>query len=125
MQGIERIKQLAKDIKNKPLLKVIEYLISREDMNEKYLNEEKTLKQMVDFIRSEAKKQAENGVAMIEDEVVYSWAIHYFDESNADLNLSSSNNIVQSIKLEEKKQQKNVKSRTIESEGQLQLDLFG
>lgn len=92
MEGIERIRQLAKDIKDKPLLKIINYLISRDDMNDKYLNEEKSLKQMVEFIRENAEKQAKNGMAMIEDEVVYGWAIHYFDETNENLNLSKSNN---------------------------------
>ena len=67
MNGIERIKQLAAEVTNKPLLKVVNYLVSREDMNDKYLNEEKSLKQMVAFIRSEAKKQAEDGCAYIDD----------------------------------------------------------
>lgn len=85
MEGIERIKVLASEIKDKPLLKIIEYLLTRTDMNDKYLNEEKSLKQMVEFIKNNAKKQAQNGIAMIEDETVYSWAIHYFDETNKDL----------------------------------------
>ena len=57
-------------------------------MNDKYLNEEKSLKQMIDFIKSKAKKQAKNGIAMIDDEVVYGWAIHYFDETNEALGLN-------------------------------------
>lgn len=89
MKGIERIKILASEIKDKPLLKIIEYLLTREDMNEKYLNEEKSLKQMVEFIKNNAKKQAQNGIAMIEDETVYSWAIHYFDETNEKLGIDS------------------------------------
>lgn len=89
MDGIERIKALAADIKNKPLLKVVDYLLSRTDMNDKYLNEEKSLKQMVTFIRDNAKKQAQDGVAMIEDSTVYNWAIHYWDESNEDLKIKT------------------------------------
>ena len=84
MEGIERIKALASEIKDPALLKVVEYLLSREDMNDKYLNESKSLKSMVDFIKGQAKKQAKNGMAMIEDEVVYGWAIHYWDENNRD-----------------------------------------
>lgn len=87
MNGIERIRVLSSEIKDKALLKIIEYLLSREDMNEKYLNEDKSLKQMVDFIKSLAQKEAKNGMAMIEDEVVYGWAIHYWDESNESLKL--------------------------------------
>lgn len=89
MKGIERIKILASEIKDKPLLKIIEYLLTREDMNEKYLNEEKSLKQMVEFIKNSAKKQSTNGVAMVEDEVVFGWAIHYFDETNEQLDMDS------------------------------------
>lgn len=88
MEGLERIRVLASEITHKTTLKVVEYLLSREDMNDKYLNEEKSLKQMIDFIRSEAKKQAQDGMAMIEDTTVYGWAIHYFDESNEDLGLT-------------------------------------
>lgn len=88
MEGLERIKVLASEITHKATLNVINYLLSREDMNDKYLNEEKSLKQMIDFIRSEARKQAQDGMAMIEDSTVYGWAIHYFDESNEDLGLT-------------------------------------
>lgn len=98
MLGIERIKILGSEVKDKALLKVIEYLVSREDMNEKYLNEEKSLKQMVEYIKSEAKKQAVNGMAMIEDEEVYGWAIHYFDETNEKLGLKvETKNIVKPL----------------------------
>ena len=98
MLGIERIKILGSEVKDKALLKVIEYLVSREDMNEKYLNEEKSLKQMVEYIKSKAKKYAVNGMAILEDEVVYGWAIHYFDETNEKLGLKvETKNIVKPL----------------------------
>lgn len=87
--GIERIKKLSSEITDKPLKKIIEYLLSRKDMNEKYLNEEKNLTQMINFIRDEARKQSTNGMAMIEDDVVYGWAIHYWDEPNENLKIRS------------------------------------
>lgn len=41
----------------------------------------KTLAGCWNYIRSEAKKQAtKDGCAAIEDDVVYGWAIHYFEE---------------------------------------------
>lgn len=86
--GLERIKVLSSEVKDKAVLKIVEYLLSRKDMNDKYLNEEKSLKKMIDFIKSEARKKESNGIAMIEDEEVYSWAIHYWDETNENLNLS-------------------------------------
>lgn len=124
MNGIDRIKQLASAIKDKPLLKIINYLLSRQDMNEKYLNEEKTIKQMVEFIRENAQKQAKNGMAMIEDEVVYGWAIHYFDESNENLKLStknSSNDIENKDKKSIQDNKKTQTKKTYIAEGQLSL----
>lgn len=133
-QGIERIKILASDIKDKPLLKIIEYLLSREDMNEKYLNEEKSLSQMVNFIRNEARKESTDGMAWIEDEVVYGWAIHYFDESNEKLGLNNkqiienpkNNEVTEKLKeinveLSKKEPQKNSIKQKWVAEGQLSL----
>lgn len=119
MEGIERIKVLASEIKDKPLLKIVEYLLTRTDMNDKYLNEEKTLKQMVEFIKSNAEKQAQNGIAMIEDEIVYSWAIHYFDETNKDLELSKENK--QDTKKEKVEKTPTKKENKWIAEGQLSL----
>lgn len=120
MEGIERIRILASEIKDEALLKIVNYLMSRKDMNEKYLNEEKTLKQMVSFIKEKAKKQSKNGMAMIEDEVVYSWAIHYFDETNENLKLA-----VTTIKESEdnsiKNTEKKFKNKKYVAEGQLSL----
>jgi hypothetical protein len=90
MSGIERLRELVKGQEDKPLNKVVDYLCTREDMNDKYLNEEKDLKGMISFVRSEAQKQAKDGMAMIDDEVVYGWAIHYFDESNDKLGIDKS-----------------------------------
>lgn len=117
MLGIERIKILGSEVKDKALLKVIEYLVSREDMNEKYLNEEKSLKQMVEYIKSEAKKQAVNGMAMIEDEEVYGWAIHYFDETNEKLGLKvETKNIVKPLEKSIKEAEKMEKGEVSKEE---------
>lgn len=88
MNGIERLKSMIEGPFEKPLFKIFLYLKSREDMYDKYLNEEKSMSQMYDYIKNEARKQAKNGVAIIEDSVVYGLAIHYFDESNEDLGLN-------------------------------------
>lgn len=117
MLGIERIKILGSEVKDKALLKVIEYLVSREDMNEKYLNEEKSLKQMVEYIKSEAKKQAVNGMAIIEDEEVYGWAIHYFDETNEKLGLKvETKNIVKPLEKSIKEAEKMEKGEVSKEE---------
>lgn len=96
----ERLKQLITEIKEntnisaedkKGILKIAEYLLTRSDMNEKYNNQEKSLLEMWKFIKEEAKEKAINGVAVMDDEEVYSIAIHYFDESNEKLKMKSKN----------------------------------
>ena len=42
----------------------------------------KTIKGCCDYIIGQARKAAKKNVAMIEDDVVYGWAVHYFDEDN-------------------------------------------
>lgn len=127
MDGIERIKILAKEVKDKPLLKIIDYLLTRNDMNDKYLNEEKSLSQMIQYIKAEAKKRAINGVAVIEDEEVYNLAIHYFDEANS--NLKINNNVeLKETQLSEKsvpkRNKETNKKKQYIPEGQLSLELF-
>lgn len=123
MNGIERIKVLASEVKDEAVLEIVRYLISRTDMNDKYLNEEKSLKQMIDFILKEAKKKSENNMAMIKDDVVFGWAIHYWDEDNKDLDLSSSDNVKNIEKKEKVVQEKTNKvvKKDWTAEGQLTL----
>ena len=49
---------------------------------EKYKDKKKSLDECVKYIMAEAKKQAKNGCAAIEDAVVYGWAVHYYQEEN-------------------------------------------
>lgn len=123
MNGIERIKVLASEVKDEAVLEIVKYLVSRTDMNDKYLNEEKSLKQMIDFILKEAKKKSENNMAMIKDDVVFGWAIHYWDEDNKDLDLSSSDNVKNIEKKEKVVQEKTNKivKKDWTPEGQLTL----
>lgn len=107
MEGIERIKVLASEVKDEAVLEIVNYLISRTDMNEKYLNEEKSLKQMIDFIVGQAKKKAKNNRAIVKDEVVFGWAIHYWDEPNNKLNIEEDN--------EEKEEQTTSKAKETSS----------
>ncbi len=122
MEGIERIKILASEIKDEALLEIVNYLISREDMNDKYLNEEKSLRQMIDFIMNEAKKKSKDNRAIVKDEVVFGWAIHYWDESNEELKLgkATESNIEKATESKKIKKSK-IKSKDWNPEGQLTL----
>lgn len=131
MKGIERIKILSSDIKDEQLKSIIDYLLSRTDMNDKYLNEEKSLFQMIKFIMREAneklKKVSISGgsVAYATDEMVFGWAIHYWDESNSNLNLDNKKedeeNDTNSPVMSELNKQKPGKKEEWVSEGQLTL----
>lgn len=110
MEGIMRIKQMAEGQKDYVLLEIVKYLISRTDMNEKYSNEEKTLKGMAEYIQGEIikdfckkmktdnpQKFAQNikygeksinclAVGMSEKRT-FELAIQYFDKSNKELGI--------------------------------------
>ena len=89
MEGINRLSEMIKGQKDKYLIKIVSYLILQEKMNECYLNEEKNLKDMANYIKKLAKKEAINGVAIIEDETVYQWAKEYFEKSNQELGIEN------------------------------------
>ena len=46
----------------------------------KYEKSGKDIEGCCRYIKSEARKQAQNGCAVIKDDEVFGWAIHYFDE---------------------------------------------
>lgn len=132
MNGFDRLREQVKDQEDMALKQTIEYLISREDMEEKYLKEEKTVEEMCDFIRKKGQAHLRNGWNYITNEVVFAWAIMYFSLPNTFLGISqqktnkettvnkktteTKNNVV-SI---EKAKEKLVKKKPVE-----QLTLFG
>lgn len=105
MEGVERLRVMAMNggKLQKQYFKIFMYLKNRTDMDEKFLNPEKTLAQMYEYIKDQVRKQAVNGVAMVEDAVVYGIAVHYFDESNEDLGIKKKEIIPQ--KKEENKRE--------------------
>ena len=120
MEGVERLKKMLGVNFQKPLFKIFMYLKTREDMDEKYLNPEKNFIQMYEYIKSEAKKQAKNGVAVLDDQAVYSLAIHYFDESNEDLGLNKKFEKLQSpLKQEQKNTMVATKTNEVENDNQI------
>lgn len=58
MNGFDRLKEQVKGQEDSALNQVIEYLISRDDMEQKYLNEEKNVKEMCNFIKGKGKVHA-------------------------------------------------------------------
>lgn len=91
---------------------------------EKILNKNKSLKDCWEYIKSLARKEAKNGCAVIDDETVYGWAIHYFDENE----LTDWKSFSQKAKEEEERKQTNnkfkedKKSKMVESKEVLEDD---
>ena len=82
-KGIERLKTMLAEFKDGYSLKaVVDYLITKTDMDNKFLNEEKNLREMEKHITEKARNKAVHNVAMISDKMVYSWAVLYFTLSN-------------------------------------------
>ena len=65
-----------------PIDRIFKYLMSIPGMDEKMRNPKKSITDMWQFVESNARKQATGNTACIEDEVVYGWAVHYYDEDD-------------------------------------------
>ena len=63
---------------------IYQHLMTIPGMGEKMRNPKKTITDMFKYIENQARKQAVKGCAMVEDQVVFGWAVHYFDEENVD-----------------------------------------
>lgn len=71
-----------KNVNDKNLKLICDYLLGREDMQEKLNNPNKSIDKMFSYIRNQAKKKAVNGCAVISDTEVFGWAVHYYDEED-------------------------------------------
>lgn len=87
MDGIQRLAQMLEGQKDKYLINIVNHLMLHTELNQAFLNEEKNLKDMAQYIKDNARKQATGGVAVIEDDVVYKWAIDYFVKTNEELKI--------------------------------------
>ena len=108
MTGIERLRILSEGTKNQALIKVIDYLETRKDMYERYLNEEKTPEQMWQYITKKAKEQSINNC----------WAISYFLATNEALSLTTADTSKskEESKKEAKKETKKTKTKKSEEQ---------
>ncbi len=91
MDGYNRLKGMYLENKedNKHLIPIIKYLFSKEGMNEKYLNCEKTLDGMYQYITSKVKEFAINNVATVKDDDVFKLAFDYFNLTNDELGITT------------------------------------
>lgn len=92
-----------------------------------YAKESKNIKDCCSYITSQAKKQASNGCAAISDDVVFGWAVHYYDEDN--IKVEKTSNMRVSVnnsapKKEVKKETPKAKLKPNKKEDVGQLSLF-
>lgn len=89
MEGKERLEQETIEMNNYNVVLIFNYIKDKDELQEKFDNEEKTIKGMYEFICGKAKTLAQNGVAAVNDKVVYLWAITYFCKSNEELGIKN------------------------------------
>ena len=129
MEGIEKLEKEIIELNNPSITKIFDYLKTRTDLYDRFNNDEKSLKQMYEFIYEKARKHEEDRVAIIENQIVYMWAITYFIRSNEELKLNEKKSTPptaeETIKKINKKhaEEKEKKKKEEEEKGQ-QLDLF-
>ena len=132
MNGFDKLKQEIIGQKDPALKQTVDYLLSREDMEEKYLNEEKSLTDMAKFIREKGIKHCSNGWNYITNEIVYAWAIMYYSLPNSLLKINHTTTNVNATNAKQKSTVKNnlvslkKAKREMEEKNQpTQISLFG
>lgn len=70
------------DCKNAAIKCIAEYLQNRDDLKDKLENPKKSLNEMFKYIIGEASKHKTDNCAVIDDETVFGWAVHYYDEDD-------------------------------------------
>ena len=63
---------------------IYQHLMTIPGMGEKMRNPKKTITDMFKYSENQTRKQAVKTCAMVEDQVVFGWAVHYSDEENVE-----------------------------------------
>ncbi len=88
MTGIERLDEMLRGQLDAGLIDVVNHLKEFKDIDPNiFLNDEKTLKGMCNYISSKARAAATGNFVMIENETVYQWSRDYFEKSNEELGI--------------------------------------
>lgn len=94
-----------------------------------YAKENKNIKECCAYITSQAEKEATGNCAVISDDVVFGWAVHYYDEDDIKVEKTAARTVVKSsqAKPKEKKASEStmrVKKPKKHEENVNQLSLF-
>lgn len=104
----EKIKQYLEENASDALVEKINKGVEvkvKDDDGEHIVINKKTLNGFMEYARGEAKKQSTGPYAMIDDEVVFGWAVHYFEEESIHEKLYNPYGTVY-VKKEKKKDEK-------------------
>lgn len=88
LAAINKLKDAMKKVNDPSIGRVVDFLIKRinedEGLGNDVLKDGKSLAGCWNYVKSEARKSAVNGVACIEDAQVYEWAEDYFRNNEPD-----------------------------------------
>ena len=121
--GIQRLETEVIEMNNMNVAKIFDYLKTRPEMQEKFNNKEKSIKQMYQYICDKAQKQAQDNVAMVDDKIVYIWAMTYFNRSNEDLGLNKKPEPPKKIETKKEEQKAEIKQEE-NKEDPAQMSMF-
>ena len=88
MDGLERLEKEAVEMNNHNVILIFNYIKEKESLRDKFNNEEKTIKGMYEFICNKARTVSQNNVAIVQDNIVYLWAMAYFNKTNEELGIN-------------------------------------
>lgn len=105
---------------------ILDYLESNasDALVEKINNGSKTLEQCFAYIRKQAQQEAKNNCAMIEDKVVYGWAVHFFEEDEIEAEVKVKTKATPEPKKIVKKTEMQKKTAKTDEKKEEQLSLF-
>lgn len=127
MNGFDKLREQVKDKDDPALKQTVDYLLTRQDMEQKYLNEEKSVDEMAKFIRNKGTAHCKNGWNYITNEVVYAWAIMYFSLPNSFLKINTNKTKKEKVKKDAKNNvvPLEVAKQKLTKETTEQISLFG
>ena len=134
MTGIERIKEQLKEFEDPALKQTVDYLISRQDLENNFLKEDKSVKEMREFITKKGQEHIKNGWGYITNEVVFAWGVMYYTLPNSFLKIQKETKKVEKkeeVKTTDTTKKNNIvsieeaKKKMEEKQQSDQLTLFG
>jgi hypothetical protein len=111
--------------KDKNIQKVLNFVLKQCEVDSQLVKkvelDNKTVDKMWRYITSEARKLAVSNTAVVDDATVYSWALHYFIESDSELKVEAKQEVESNVSVETKTPTPN---KVVKAEGeQLKLDI--